>query len=165
MYYKRKKGKSKTKYIEYESYYKGYMNNGGEFLIDKEDYDLVKEITWNLDNCGYVSSLVNGKRVQQHRLIMGCKHKDGLQIDHINRNKIDNRKSNLRTVSQKENQRNKDAMNTSKTGIRGVCYEKERNKWRVQINTDEGRKRFRCNTLEEAIKLREKLEREYWNEN
>lgn len=80
-------------------------------LIDKEDVDIVKDYFWNVridprhPECSiYVESHKNKKRTHLHRLITNCP--DGKVVDHINGDGLDNRKNNLRIVTQKENARN-----------------------------------------------------------
>ncbi|WP_201001253.1 AP2 domain-containing protein [Paenibacillus glycanilyticus] len=79
----------------------------------------------------------------------------GLEIDHINNNGLDNRRSvNLREASKSENAQNrKGAQINSKSGIRGVHYREDWGKWIVQIAT-KGKKKIRVayDTIEEAEK-------------
>jgi hypothetical protein len=74
----------------------------GLALIDDEDYDLVKDINWSFRS-GYVCG---GARSYMHRLVMGLERGDGKVVDHINRNRLDNRKSNLRVGTQAQNNTN-----------------------------------------------------------
>ena len=79
-----------------------------EILIDKDDYDKIKNFYWHVDkNCQeyYARTNTGGKQKFMHRIIMGDP-KD-LVIDHIEGNGLDNRKSNLRAVTDKENSRNR----------------------------------------------------------
>lgn len=80
-------------------------------LIDIEDIEKIKDYYWNIrydkrhPNCvPYVESRKNNKRVHLHRLIMDCPV--GLVVDHINGNNLDNRKRNLRIITQNENRLN-----------------------------------------------------------
>ena len=60
----------------------------------------------------------------------------GFDTDHINRDKLDNRRSNLRTVTTIENQRNTNTRKDNKSGYKGVTWNKQRNKWHVSIRVD-----------------------------
>jgi hypothetical protein len=72
-------------------------------LVDKEDRWLIEKVgSWCLENQGYAMNGV--KKLKLHQLVMG--KKKGLEIDHINGNKLDNRKFNLRHVTHKENSQN-----------------------------------------------------------
>lgn len=70
----------------------------GSTIIDKEDYEKVKEYKWRLYS-GYACSEPN---IKLHRILMGVSDSN-LEVDHINRNKLDNRKENLRVVTHKVN--------------------------------------------------------------
>src|SRR5690554_4714768 len=79
----------------------------GFALIDREDFERVDQYQWRLDiSHGYVYTNIfqsDGRRKKQylHRFITNCPA--GMVVDHINRNKKDNRKSNLNIVTQREN--------------------------------------------------------------
>ena len=82
-------------------------------------------------------------------------------IDHINRNPLDNRKCNLRVVTQLENTWNRGICKRNKSGVNGVY--KHKNKWGVAINYK--RKRIYLGlyeTIEEAEKVRKEAEEKYY---
>lgn len=89
-------------------------------IIDNSSYELIKDYCWHLSSRGYASSKVNGKDVQMHNIIMADKLSDGLEVDHINRNKLDNRLCNLRVVSHAENCRNRGMRKDNKYGMSGI---------------------------------------------
>ena len=66
-------------------------------LIDYEDKDLVGSHNWNLHWYGYARTVINGKTVSMHRLVMNCF--DNNHVHHINGNPLDNRKQNLQILS------------------------------------------------------------------
>lgn len=104
-----------------------------QFKIDIEDYDKVKEYHWSYWN-GYA---YNAKIGFLHRYILDLpktpnNHQD--YVDHINRDKSDNRKNNLRVVDNSHNQRNKGRQSNNSSGIRGVKYQKKDQGWAAQIN-------------------------------
>ena len=100
-------------------------------IIDKNDLDKVKNLKWSLTSFKYVINTNNGS-LYLHQLILG--EKKWFIIDHINMDKLDNRKNNLRfcTVSQNGMNRDKDKNNTS--GFKGVSWSKNDRKWRARIN-------------------------------
>jgi hypothetical protein len=55
-------------------------------------------------------------------------------IDHLNGNKLDNRIENLRPATYAENNFNKGITKTNKSGVKGVCWLKKRNKWNVSVS-------------------------------
>ncbi len=77
--------------------------------IDYEDYTLCCSHLWILNSNGYVVSSPQKDRVNLHRLIMGLSFykEDNRVVDHINHNKHDNRKINLKICSLSENSRNR----------------------------------------------------------
>lgn len=56
-----------------------------------------------------------------------------IQVDHINGNRADNRKSNLRICTNQENSMNRNKNKNNTSGYKGVVYDKERKKWRARI--------------------------------
>lgn len=81
--------------------------------IDIEDVDTVRKHKWSLHNNGYVRCLTNGKTTYLHRVLM--KAQPGEEIDHINLDKLDNRKANLRKCEHAQNCWNR---RSSKHGVR-----------------------------------------------
>ena len=97
-------------------------------IIDIEDIDKVKGYKWCLSH-GYAYNLKSDIRL--HRLIMSCA--DDKVVDHINRDRLDNRKSNLRICSQQQNSMNRGIQSNNNSGVVGVYWAKSRNKWCAQI--------------------------------
>ena len=89
---------------------------GESFLIDDEDYNLVKDINWSRTKYGYIRGYCKKKKqyIGIHRLIMGLCKGDNELIDHSNRIKTDNRKTNLRICNDFENAVNKSPSGKSK---------------------------------------------------
>lgn len=81
-------------------------NKYGNILFDEDDLELLKPYTWLVRSNKYVVSSINNKRVPMHRLVMRL-NDDGIVIDHINGNPMDNRRCNLRICYQSENCINK----------------------------------------------------------
>jgi hypothetical protein len=79
---------------------------GGVALVDDEDAELVSTMSWSLCQ-GYAHGKRNGRNIAMHQLLMG-KAPPGLMIDHINRNRLDNRRINLRFVDNRANSENSD---------------------------------------------------------
>ena len=78
------------------------INGKGKFaLVDRAAYPLVKDSKWHLTNYGYASSWIDGKNTSMHRLLTGFN-----RVDHKNRNRLDNRRVNLREATVLENNRN-----------------------------------------------------------
>ena len=73
----------------------------GTILIDTEDFDKIKDFKWVYNHNGYAR---NGKLGLMHRYILNIKGK--VIVDHINQNKLDNRKCNLRLTNKSTNRIN-----------------------------------------------------------
>ena len=145
----------------------GYTSKDEEFYFDLEDYDKIKDYCWYISTQGYlVSNISDTKRtcLIMHRLIMEAGNYD-IVVDHINHNKKDNRKENLRLVNRRENNWNRNIAIDSLSGRIGVHWDKSRNKWRATLKKDgKNHTLGRFDNLEDAIKAREKAEREYYGE-
>lgn len=98
------------------------------------------------------------------RLSLSGKLGDGLRAspqkgkvtDHINRNKLDNRKQNLRFCSYSVNNNNSNLRSDNTSGVKGVSFKKKSNKWKAEI-TNNGKYIFlgNFNTKEGAQKAYE----------
>lgn len=131
-----------------------FLTHGGYALVDDEDYGLLNNWNWYQDNHGYARGWVDGKHTRLHRLIMS---RPKAMVDHINGNRLDNRRSNLRVVSPSQNAINKKIRKDSKTGIRGIRHRQQYNKWQARITKDGKRISLgHFNTKEEAAKAYQK---------
>lgn len=144
----------------------GYTLKGEEFYFDVEDYEKIKDYCWHINKKGYViSSTKDGKTLQMHSLIMGTKGREKI-VDHIiTENKNDNRKRNLRIISQTDNCKNRKKNKNNTSGIRGVYWHKHNKKWVACISIK--RKNIILGSsinIEEAAKLREEAEIKYYGE-
>ena len=108
-----------------------------EMLIDDEDYEFISSISWSLNGGGYPAGWVNGKTVKAHRIIFPSKK--GFVTDHINGNKLDNRASNLRHATQRQNSQNRSSLKrVCSSKFKGVCWHKNNKKWVAHITSSEG---------------------------
>ena len=119
----------------------GKNANGKSVIVDDDDYKKYNHLRWHLSDTGYAVRRTNGETVRLHRLIVNCP--EGLVVDHLNGNKLDCRKSNLRICTQKENAKNHH-------GTKGYCYDKSKHKWMVRYR---GKFFGRYNSEEEAKRV------------
>jgi hypothetical protein len=123
------------------------LTQGYSAIIDDEDFELVNNHKWHLirDRNGilYAGTYIKHKYVLMHRLLLGL-FNIRLQGDHINRNGLDNRRHNLRTVTHSQNQINKVYKNT-KNKYRGVHFNSKTKQYVCELYKDgiRYRKRFR----------------------
>lgn len=134
-----------------------------EVLIDKDDYNKVSKYTWKLNEEGYIYGTYKGKHTYIQRVIMNTP-KD-YDTDHINQNKLDNRKCNLRICKHSENIRNRRKYSCNNSGFKGVYLHKKSYKWKTYIR-NEGKtiNLGTYNKLEDAVKVRREKEIELFGE-
>lgn len=95
-------------------------------LVDDEDYPLLSRFKWYVSDNGYATTQVRDlKHLKMHHLVWGAIEQKKLVIDHLNNNRLDNRKSNLRLCSQKDNSDNRE-------NVKGYCWDKTRRKYIVR---------------------------------
>ena len=101
-------------------------------LYDLEDQELISRFTWSLHSKGYAVTIVAGKSVLMHRLILGIIDNPKIEGDHKNHNKLDNKRANLRACTHSENRRNSRKLKeSSQSQFKGVY--RDQNKWHAQI--------------------------------
>lgn len=164
-----------SKYNKYNlegDYGIGYTSNTNEeFYFDLEDHDKIKSYCWYQDKKEkYIKSNTKNKNdnpnknshtLLLHRTVIECNEKD--IIDHINRNRVDCRKNNLRKVDNFDNARNRSISSNNLSGYIGVFYDKERKKWSSQLIIKDKKIYFkRFDSKEEAIKARLEAELKYF---
>ena len=139
----------------------GYASNTNEpFYFDLEDYDKIKDYYWSANTDGYMYSTCDDEYILMHRLIIDENNPE-MQVDHFNRNRKDNRKENLKSVTPQHNNWNRGMNQNNKSGVTGVRWNKEAQKWVAYIM----RKHLGTfNSFEEAVKARKKAEQKYFGE-
>lgn len=109
-------------------------------LVDNQDYVYLSKYTWYC-SCGYAVRLPNKRkkgaatteRIRMHNEILGIKG-----VDHKNRNKLDNRRQNLRPATQQQNLCNRETPKSNRSGYKGVSEAsngKKGLKWRADIRS------------------------------
>lgn len=117
------------------------LTQGKFAVVDAEGWEKVKHFKWHF-NDGYALRGVrrNGgvSKIRMHRFLMDTPK--GMDTDHINGDKLDNRYCNLRVCSHHENIMNRQKSIKNTSGYIGVSWHKNYNKWSAQINI-EGKKK------------------------
>jgi len=135
------------------------LTKGQVALVDDSDYAALSKHKWSSSKGYAVRCIWNHtpghcKIVRMHRAIL--KAPDGVQVDHIDGNKSNNQRSNLRLCTGAQNHQNvkRSARNTS--GFKGVHFHKGAKKWRAQIVAN--KKRFHLGYFSTA-----KAAKKAWN--
>ena len=117
------------------------LTRGFVAIVDDEDYEWLNQWKWSCDSRGYAiryESITKGKQtaILMHRQILNLLKGDIKNGDHINGNRLDNRKENLRICSKSENNRNRNIGKDNTSGYKGVSWNGSANKWqsRIRIN-------------------------------
>lgn len=125
---------NKNRYEECDDYYKIFLVDSDEFFIcDKDDFKkFYFNNKFNKDKKGYI--VYNGCK-KFYRLVMNVTDSK-YDVDHINGNKLDNRKINLRICEHSKNCKNKGINKNNTSGVVGVYWNKHHQKWVVEIKKD-----------------------------
>ncbi len=153
--------RAKCKYEILKNTAKGADSNGNTFIVDIDDYEKIKEYCWYVNKNGKVQTSMNGNTMPLHRFVMNLIDKD-YEVDHINHDRTDNRKENLRIVTHAENMKNIITPKNNTSGRVGVQYVKKTGKWKAMIHIGDKYISKTFDTFEEAVEKRIELEKEYF---
>lgn len=160
---KRSKPSESTQYEDYADFAVCFDSNGKPFLVDSEVVEIIAKRKW-CRNKGYPCANVGGKVLHLHDCVMALKYEnkpDNVYVDHINRDKSDNRTINLRFLSPKDSALNMPLRKNNTTGAKGVSRTKE-GRYRAYITVNSKQKSLgQYDTIEEAIEARRKGEAIY----
>jgi hypothetical protein len=116
------------------------LSNGGFALVDDDDFARLSQWKWTRTHAGYAvrKVKVDGKRKQvwMHRDV--AKTPDGKVTDHINGNRLDNRKENLRVCTTSQNKMNGNSYRGSYSQFKGVTYRKDKpdHPWQARVRVE-----------------------------
>lgn len=113
----------------------GKYGGGGYVKVNKADYPELSRYVWWSTKAGYAYRQENGKNIYMHQYL--CRTKKGMTTDHINNNKRDNRRENLRVCIRRNNLINKGLQSNNTSGYRGVYWVKANRNWRAEITYNE----------------------------
>lgn len=156
---KERMGKNNT-YDLTKEYGIGYTVKGEEFYFDLEDYNLIKDYYWYKNDQRYLLAYTKNKTLRMHKLFI-----KGQYIDHINGNTSDNRKDNLRVATKSQNAMNKDLQSNNTSGVTGVYWKSQLNKWISYITVNGKYIYLGCfEKFVDAVKARKEAEEKYFGE-
>ena len=112
--------------------------------IDEDDAHFLSERNWHVDPGGYIVAFTRpgGRKGKFLKLGLHCLINvtpDGVDTDHINGDKLDNRRANLRSVTRSQSCMNRGRFKNNASGATGVAWMKDRKEWVAYINTDKKR--------------------------
>jgi len=113
------------------------LPNNAFSLVSDEDYHEISQYKWCDNGNGYVCRNTSEGKIYMHRLIAQRMGLDAsLHVDHINRDRKDNRRENLRSANKSLNGANRTAPLNNTSGRKGVTQIKGTNLWMAQISKD-----------------------------
>ena len=102
--------------------------SGQKIKVDDEDYEYLNQFSWH-SSVGYATRDINHRTIYMHREIMNPT--EGFQVDHINHDKFNNKRENLRLCTPRQNSRNRSGWGKSK--YLGVSTSTIKGKWIAYI--------------------------------
>lgn len=121
---------------------------GGVTIVDEIDLPLVAQYKWHVNDSGYAvwRGVKDGRKqtLRLHRLIAGTP--PDKVTDHINHDRLDNRRTNLRIVTQTENA-------SFRKTPQGVCWDASRQRWMVRYRNKFGGRYESLAEAETAFKM------------
>lgn len=142
-----------------------YDLDSGIFIYKVDRGRLAKsgQVAGSIGSKGYIKITVDGKEYSAHRLVyLYMEGRFPAIVDHINRDRADNRVLNLREVSLSLNSRNTKLSKANSSGVKGVSWYSTTSRWRAYINGEQGKKTLGYfKILDEAIAARKQAELTY----
>lgn len=113
------------------------LTKGKHAIVDDDDYEMLSKLKWQYNSSGYAIRNINlgggkYKSLVMHRVIFPTE--PGFDVDHINGDRVDNRKENLRVATRSQNIRNMKKRDGTSSQYKGVSFNKRSGKWKSYIN-------------------------------
>ncbi len=113
------------------------LTRGKFAIVDAEDYEWLSKYKWHINICrrnSYALRSKNRRKCAMHREITNAP--DGMLVDHIDGNGLNNRKSNLRLCNHAQNARNSRPYRNGSSKYKGVSFDQYAKKWKVVIENN-----------------------------
>lgn len=119
-----------------------FLTRGKVAFVDQEDFKRVNQYNWYYNTNGYAYRRIylgggrkneKAKHLSMHRFVLGEDSSIALDIDHINGNRLDNRRMNLRFASRSQNNANMKLRKDNSSGHKGVYWQSRINKYQVTM--------------------------------
>lgn len=143
------------------------LTKGYETIVDGDDFEWLNQWSWYYAHGYAVRTIYDDKgkpyQLRMHRLIINTP--DGLDTDHINGDKLDNQRHNLRPATRSQNVANTFVEKQNKSGYKGVSWKKTNKKWCAQIRVDNVVKHIGLfDNKKDAAKAYNKAAKKYFKE-
>lgn len=135
-------------------------SSGKDFFVSVSDLPAVQKYSWCFSKTGYPVANVKGRVTKLHRYLLNPESKDF--VDHIDGDPANNRRSNLRICSAKENSRNC-SKKSDRSIVAGVTFHKGKYRARIMVNRKEIALGYFA-TQEEAVEARLDDEKKYFGD-
>lgn len=118
------------------------LTRGAFTIVDEADYEWLTEWHWGITPPpgNRVFRSMWDKDLKKHRIQYMARAimqpPEGMWVDHINADRLDNRRCNLRIATPTQNAHNKSISKANKSGYKGVCFNKANGKWRAQLRVN-----------------------------
>ena len=133
-------------------------------LVSREDQNLALSRKWTVDGTGYAVAKIERKKASFHRIAAGAL--PGFMVDHINRDRLDNRRSNLRIADRSLNTHNAKKAPFASSRYRGVTWRGNERQWEAGIKIA-GKTIYlgRYSTQREAAEAYDRAARDHYGAN
>lgn len=140
-------------------------------LVDVEDFERLNQYKWHCTRLGYACRQVprsqrkgNERTILMHKEL--CPVPEGMVVDHINRNRLDNRKANLRPATKRQNAWNGPfRKRAGDPRFGGIKWDKDLRKWRVRLDVNGRPESFGCyDDQAEAARVYDRAAKQYRGE-
>lgn len=130
-------------------------------LIDIQDVEKVQKYKWYKDSTGYVRTEINNEKIRLHNFLIITDEEH--IVDHINSNRLDNRRENLQICTQQNNTQKKQKQSNNSSGIIGVSKNTNRDSWVSYIKIGDKKIKKTFKNFNDAKLYRFILELNYFN--
>jgi len=107
------------------------LSKGKVALVDDSDYEWLNQWKWHYKHKDGAVRSTKATRIYMHRVVTQCPSE--YEVDHINHDRLDNRRVNLRVCSHSQNQCNSAKLSSNTSGYKGVSWHKKVGKWQSKI--------------------------------
>ena len=119
------------------------LTQGKFAMVDDEDFEYINQFKWCAVKDGntyyatrHIRLIINNRRqieMRMHRDVMGCKYKDGKQVDHEDRDGLNCQRYNLRFSTHSQNMANRQPKKNGTSKYLGLSFDKRKKSWEVKI--------------------------------